>query len=42
VSPPLGMHAKWFKDHAAYTMAKYGMSMCTLGMSPELAPTASR
>src|SRR5262245_26734451 len=38
LSPPLGMQAKWFKDHAAYTMAKYGMSMCTLGMSAELAP----
>jgi citronellol/citronellal dehydrogenase len=32
------MNPKWFKDHVAYTMAKYGMSMCTLGMSAELAP----
>ena len=38
LSPPLGMKPEWFKDHVAYTMAKYGMSMCTLGMSAELAP----
>jgi len=38
LSPPLGMQPKWFKNHVAYTMAKYGMSMCTLGMSAELAP----
>ncbi len=37
ISPPLSIDAKWFKDHAAYTMSKYGMSMCTLGMSAELA-----
>jgi len=36
LSPPLNMDAKWFKDHVAYTMSKYGMSMCTLGMSEEL------
>ena len=36
LAPPLNMHARWFKDHAAYTMAKYGMSMCTLGMAEEL------
>ena len=35
LSPPLGMDAKWFKDHVAYTMAKFGMSMCVLGMSAE-------
>ncbi len=35
-SPPLSMKAKWFKNHVAYTMAKYGMSMCVLGMSAEL------
>ena len=35
LSPPLRMHAKWFRDHTAYTMAKYGMSMCTLGMAEE-------
>jgi citronellol/citronellal dehydrogenase len=36
-SPPLNMNARWFKDHVAYTMAKYGMSMCVLGMAAELA-----
>ena len=35
MSPPLNMQAKWFKDHLAYTMSKYGMSMCTLGMAEE-------
>ncbi len=35
LSPPLNMGARWFKDHVAYTMAKYGMSMCTLGMAEE-------
>ncbi|MEY3149560.1 MAG: hypothetical protein RL029_834 [Actinomycetota bacterium] len=35
LSPPLSMKAKWFKHHVAYTMAKYGMSMCVLGMSEE-------
>jgi len=38
LSPPLSMQPKWFKNHVAYTMAKFGMSMCVLGMSPELAP----
>ena len=37
LSPPLNMNQKWFKDHVAYTIAKYGMSMCTLGMSAEFA-----
>jgi citronellol/citronellal dehydrogenase len=37
LSPPLDMKAKWFRNHVAYTMAKFGMSMCTLGMSAELA-----
>ena len=37
LSPPLDMSAKWFKGHVAYTMAKFGMSMCTLGMSAEFA-----
>lgn len=36
LSPPLNMNSKWFKPHVAYTMSKYGMSMCTLGMSEEL------
>jgi len=35
LSPPLNMDAKWFKSHTAYTMAKFGMSMCVLGMSAE-------
>ena len=35
LSPPLNMQARWFRDHVAYTMAKYGMSMCTLGMAEE-------
>jgi citronellol/citronellal dehydrogenase len=35
ISPPLSMEKKWFKNHVAYTMAKYGMSMCVLGMSEE-------
>jgi citronellol/citronellal dehydrogenase len=35
LSPPLNMDAKWFRDHVAYTMAKYGMSMCVLGMAEE-------
>lgn len=35
MSPPLHMVAKWFKDHMAYTYSKYGMSVCTLGMSAE-------
>jgi len=35
LSPPLNLDAKWFKDHLAYTISKYGMSMCTLGMSEE-------
>lgn len=37
LSPPLNMKPKWFKQHLAYTMSKYGMSMCTLGMSVEFA-----
>jgi citronellol/citronellal dehydrogenase len=35
LSPPLSMKSKWFKNHTAYTMAKYGMSMCVLGLSEE-------
>lgn len=37
LAPPLDMQAKWFRNHVAYTMAKFGMSMCTLGMSAEFA-----
>ncbi len=35
MSPPLSMKSKWFKNHVAYTMSKYGMSMCVLGMADE-------
>jgi citronellol/citronellal dehydrogenase len=35
LSPPLGMKPGWFAAHVAYTMSKYGMSMCTLGMAEE-------
>ncbi|WP_376693751.1 SDR family oxidoreductase [Wenzhouxiangella sp. EGI_FJ10409] len=35
LSPPLNMEPKWFAPHVAYTMAKYGMSMCVLGMAEE-------
>ena len=37
LSPPLAMNPKWFAGHVAYTISKYGMSMCTLGMARELA-----
>ena len=35
LSPPLDMKAKWFAPHTAYSMAKYGMSLCVLGMAEE-------
>lgn len=35
ISPPLNLNPKWFAPHVAYTMAKYGMSMCVLGMAQE-------
>jgi citronellol/citronellal dehydrogenase len=35
LSPPLNMETRWFQNHVAYTMAKFGMSMCVLGMSGE-------
>jgi citronellol/citronellal dehydrogenase len=37
LSPPLDMSARWFKGHVAYSMAKFGMSMCVLGMAAEFA-----
>jgi citronellol/citronellal dehydrogenase len=37
LAPPLNMDPKWFAPHTAYTMAKYGMSQCVLGMAPEFA-----
>ncbi len=38
ISPPLNFEARWFAPHVAYTIAKYGMSLCVLGMAEELAP----
>ncbi len=35
ISPPLDMSPRWFSGHTAYSMAKFGMSMCVLGMSAE-------
>lgn len=37
LSPPLNFDAKWFAPHLAYSMSKYGMSLCTLGMAREFA-----
>ncbi|MBV5336437.1 short chain dehydrogenase, partial [bacterium] len=37
LSPPLSLHPHWFKDHTAYTIAKYAMSMCVLGIAAEYA-----
>lgn len=36
LAPPLNMEARWFQNHVAYTMSKFGMSMCVLGMAAEL------
>ena len=38
LSPPLDMQEKWFAPHLAYTMAKFGMSLCVLGLAGELRP----
>ncbi len=38
LSPPLNMDKQWFAPHVAYTMAKYGMSLCVLGMAEEFKP----
>jgi citronellol/citronellal dehydrogenase len=35
LSPPLNLNPAWFKEHVAYTMSKYAMSMCVLGMAEE-------
>ena len=35
MSPPLNLNPRWFRDHVAYTMSKYGMTMCALGMAEE-------
>jgi citronellol/citronellal dehydrogenase len=37
-SPPLNLEPRWFAPHVAYTMAKFGMSLCVLGMAEELKP----
>ena len=37
MSPPLNLDAKWFAPHVAYTISKYGMSLCALGMAREFA-----
>lgn len=37
MSPPVKMESRWFKDHAVYTVSKYGMTMLTIGMAAELA-----
>ena len=36
LSPPINMIGKWFKNHTAYTMSKFGMSMIIMGLSEEL------
>jgi citronellol/citronellal dehydrogenase len=38
LSPPLNLEPKWFAPHLAYTMAKYGMSLCVLGHAEEFKP----
>jgi citronellol/citronellal dehydrogenase len=38
LSPPLNLNPRWFGPHVAYTIAKYGMSMCVLGMAEEFRP----
>ncbi|MFZ2236028.1 MAG: NAD(P)-dependent oxidoreductase [Dokdonella sp.] len=35
MSPPINLAPKWFAPHVAYTIAKYGMSLCVLGMAEE-------
>ena len=42
LSPPLDMKPRWFAGHLAYSLAKYGMSLCALGLAEELKPWASR
>ncbi|MGE5624285.1 MAG: SDR family oxidoreductase [Bacillota bacterium] len=38
LAPPINLNPRWFRDHTAYTLSKYGMSLCTLGMAAEFAP----
>lgn len=37
ISPPLNLEPRWFQNHVAYSISKFGMSLCVLGMSAELA-----
>lgn len=37
LSPPLNLKPRWFRDHVAYSVSKYGMSLCTLGFAAEFA-----
>jgi citronellol/citronellal dehydrogenase len=37
LAPPVNLAPKWFRQHTAYTISKYGMSLCTLGMAAEFA-----
>ncbi len=41
LSPPLNLDARWFAPHLAYTISKYGMSMCMLGLAREFAADGS-
>lgn len=41
LAPPINLEPRWFGSHCAYTMAKYGMSMCVLGMAEEFAGRVS-
>ena len=41
LSPPLNLDARWFAPHLAYTISKYGMSLCTLGLAREFAAAGS-
>jgi citronellol/citronellal dehydrogenase len=38
ISPPLNLEPRWFGSHVAYTMSKFGMSLCVLGMAEEFGP----
>ena len=42
LSPPPDLKPKWFKNHVAYTISKYGMSLCVLGMAEEFKDRGSR
>jgi citronellol/citronellal dehydrogenase len=36
LSPPINLDPRWFKQHTAYTISKYGMSLCVIGLAAEL------